>query len=334
MEELCLEKLLQVFYLPAVESLSFCVSLCCHGEALEFEDYLFSQIMLSQLLVGGGKLVLEELQRIRYVGPIRSLPERNFSALRSPSGDRWADGFAAWDLLYMSAASADSSGLIQSTSACLSEEKRLNIGYSLSPTHVYQIEHNGFALSALRLLAEGAEDVEVEVRVRQIVKDIQESPETVCIQLKDLEKQTLVSPNDIGVGVSQVVPVVVGALHPGASVVAIEQPELHLHPAIQTRMGDLFIEAALGGGAGNRFILESHSEHLMLRLLRRTRECHESEAEYPNHLPKIKPDDLSVYYIQSEGTQTKIVKLRVSEDGDFLDRWPNGFFDERAEELF
>ena len=304
------------------------------NEPQEYEEYAQSQFILSQLILGAGKVILEELQKIRYVGPIRSLPKRNFAALRSPAGAPWADGVAAWDLLYQSAASADSNGLVKSTSGYLSEEDRLNIGYSLPPSHVYEIERDGFALSALRLLAEGAEDVDVEIRVRQIIKDIQESPEVVCIQLKDLEKQTLVSPNDIGVGVSQVVPVVVAALHPGASVVAIEQPELHLHPAVQTRMGDLFLETALAEGEGNTFILESHSEHLMLRLLRRIRECHEGDEDYPDHLPRISPDDLSVYYIQSEGPQTQMIKLRVSEDGDFLDRWPNGFFDERTDELF
>jgi predicted ATPase len=99
-------------------------------------------------------------------------------------------------------------------------------------------------------------------------------------------------------------------------------------------MGDLFIESGLEEGSGNRFILESHSEHLMLRLLRRIREYNENDEDYPDFLPPIKPSDLSVYYIQSKASKTEMVKLRVSEDGDFLDRWPNGFFDERAEELF
>ena len=300
----------------------------------EFQQYRYSQLVLSQLLVGSGRTVLDELQKIRYVGPLRTLPERNFSALRSPSEERWADGIAAWDRLYQSASSPDGNGLINEVSTFLSEEKRLNMGYSLSPSHVYEIDRDGFALAALKLLAEGAEDVEVEERIKVILKDILESPEKVSVQLKDLENQSLVAPNDIGVGVSQVVPVIVAALTPGASATAIEQPELHLHPAIQARMGDLFIESALKEGVENRFILESHSEHLILRLLRRIRECHEEGVDYPDHLPKIKPEDLSVYYIQSEEGHTSMTNLRVSDDGDFLDRWPNGFFDERAGELF
>jgi predicted ATPase len=304
------------------------------GEENEVEEYGLSQLVLTQVVVGAGKTILEELQKIRYVGPLRSLPERSFSALRSPSEERWADGMAAWDRLYQSAASSDEDKLIKATSDNLSEEKRLNIGYSLSSNLVYEVENDSFALNTLRLLAARSEDEDVETRIQQILKDIFESPQTVRLRLKDLATDTLVAPNDIGVGVSQVVPVIVAALYKGASVVAVEQPELHLHPAIQARMGDLFIESALRAGVENRFILESHSEHLILRLLRRIRECNEEGAEYPNHLPKINPEDLSVYYIQSEGSQTKMAKLRVSEDGDFLDRWPNGFFDERAEELF
>lgn len=300
----------------------------------EFQTYAFSQLVLSQLLVGAGKVVLEELQKIRYVGPIRTIPDRGFAGIRSPSGDRWAGGMAAWDLLHQSAGSSDENGLVKTVSDWLSAPERLNMGYSLSPAHLYKIERGGFAMTALRLLANGAEDEDVEERVRQILKDISECPESIRLQLRDLEKQTLVAPNDIGVGVSQVVPVIVAALHAEASLVSIEQPELHLHPAVQARLGDLFIEGVLKEGSGNRFILESHSEHVMLRLLRRIRECDEQDDEYPVHLPKIGPEDVSVYYIQSRETQTSVVKLRVSKDGDFLDRWPNGFFDERAEELF
>jgi predicted ATPase len=135
------------------------------------------------------------------------------------------------------------------------------------------------------------------------------------------------------VGVSQVIPVVVGSLLQSDSTVVVEQPELHLHPAVQARLGDLFINGALED-ANNRFILESHSEHLMLRLLRRIRETTEKDEEYPDYLAELKPEHVSVYYVQSSAGKTEMIPLRITEDGDFKDRWPNGFFDERAEELF
>lgn len=52
--------------------------------------------------------------------------------------------------------------------------------------------------------------------------------------------------------------------------IAIEQPELHIHPRLQAAIGDLFVESIQKNG--HRFIIETHSEHLILRLLRRIRE--------------------------------------------------------------
>ena len=79
-------------------------------------------------------------------------------------------------------------------------------------------------------------------------------------------------------------------------------------------------------------LLETHSEHLMLRLLRRIREKHEQEL--PPGAPEIMPDDLSVLYIEKDNDGVKITCLPVTEDGDFEKKWPKGFFEERTEELF
>jgi len=70
----------------------------------------------------------------------------------------------------------------------------------------------------------------------------------------------------------------------------------------------------------------------MLRLLRRVRETTEGEL-----LPRknaLKPDHLSVVYVENTQDEVHFRRLRVGRDGDFYDRWPDGFFEERAEELF
>ncbi|RMG80393.1 MAG: hypothetical protein D6707_06485, partial [Bacteroidetes bacterium] len=72
---------------------------------------------------------------------------------------------------------------------------------------------------------------------------------------------------DVGYGLSQVMPVVAASMAPGGCAI-IQQPELHLHPAAQADLGDLFID----GKKKKSFIIETHSEHLILRLLRRIRE--------------------------------------------------------------
>lgn len=66
------------------------------------------------------------------------------------------------------------------------------------------------------------------------------------IALRDFEKGILVAPGDVGVGISKMVPVIVASLRKQDGVLEIEQPELHVHPAIQIGMGDLFINAASG----------------------------------------------------------------------------------------
>ena len=101
-------------------------------------------------------------------------------------------------------------------------------------------------------------------------------------------------------------------------------------------MGDLFIKAATADQdkltSGKTLIIETHSEHIMLRLLRRVRE--RTDGEVPPGALGLTPDDLSVIYVESSVEGVRFRPLRVSPDGDFVDRWPQGFFAERAEELF
>ena len=135
---------------------------------------------------------------------------------------------------------------------------------------------------------------------------------------------------DVGVGISQMLPVVVAALDPGRpEITAIEQPELHVHPALQVELGDLFAEQAADGRV---FVIETHSEHLMLRLLRRIEET--GSNELPGGKPALKPDQVSVVYVEQLDDEVRATRLRVDETGEFIDRWPQGFFDERTDELF
>jgi predicted ATPase len=70
----------------------------------------------------------------------------------------------------------------------------------------------------------------------------------------------------------------------------------------------------------------------MLRFLRRIRET--DEGDLPPGKDPLRPDQLAVYYVEQGGTGVSVSPIRISEDGEFIDRWPKGFFSERAEELF
>jgi len=150
----------------------------------------------------------------------------------------------------------------------------------------------------------------------------------VRVSLIEDDTELEVMPQDIGVGVSQIFPVLTMAVTKKDGLAAIEQPELHIHPRLQTELADVFIRYAIQSNV--MFLLETHSEHLMLRMLRRVREA----ENHLNDQKSLSPDDLAVHYVESGSEGTKFSQLRVSEDGDFIDEWPDGFFDERDEELF
>ena len=162
-------------------------------------------------------------------------------------------------------------------------------------------------------------EVPYEIRVGQL-----ESQETLgsILHMSLVNRAGLVlSPSDVGVGYSQVLPLITQAVVSKRDLVCVEQPELHLHPAMQARLGDVFIDAALGGN-NVQFLIETHSESLMLRILRRIREG------------RLSPDDVSVLYIdQDKNGISHVVDLEINSAGDFVTAWPHGFFDERLDEI-
>ena len=139
---------------------------------------------------------------------------------------------------------------------------------------------------------------------------------------------------DVGSGIGYVLPVLCALFDPSLSprgnttTCFIQQPELHIHPALQAAMGDVFIE----GSENKQVLIETHSEHLLLRILKRIRQTHLQASIAPEL--KINADDVCVLYFDPSPDGTTTVKrLRITEDGEFMDRWPRGFFAERDQEL-
>ena len=170
-----------------------------------------------------------------------------------------------------------------------------------------------------------------ELRLSPYMKDKSETSEVFVPELFNKSTGVAASFRDVGFGFSQVLPVIVQSMLSKEKTLLIEQPELHLHPALQAELGDVFIESALGKNK-NTFLIETHSEHLILRLLRRIRETTESELEEGDN--PLRPEDVAVIYAKPTEKGTELIELRITEDGDFADKWPDGFFAERAKELF
>ncbi len=142
--------------------------------------------------------------------------------------------------------------------------------------------------------------------------------------------ETLIRPYDVdrelnlrnvGVGVSQVLPVIVLSLlaDPG-SLLLFEQPELHLHPSSQQALGDFLIAMMR---SGRQIIIETHSDHLVTRLRRRIVE----DTAADNRLV----DNIGFVFVEREGGISRYRQVQPNEFGGIYD-WPVGFMDQGASE--
>ncbi|HEX5496811.1 MAG TPA: DUF3696 domain-containing protein [Mycobacteriales bacterium] len=127
---------------------------------------------------------------------------------------------------------------------------------------------------------------------------------------------------DAGTGVAQALPIFVqralDGLDPprGPVLEIVEQPELHLHPAAHGALADLYLCATRQTGV--RFVLETHSETLLLRLRRRIAEG-------------LDPDTVAIYFVEHGDGAARARRIEIDRDGD-LDYWPTGVFTEDYEE--
>jgi hypothetical protein len=272
-------------------------------------------------LTAPGEYLLSILEKLRYLGPIREIPERNYTPALSPDEGRWANGLAAWDWLMKVQPEQ-----LADLNAWLTREDRLGTGYRIEVKRFKEFDTEGM------LYLEVMQGADMLDNYDAIRKGLAALPVKTRVLLRQDRDFLEVAPQDVGIGISQLVPVVVAALDPHDGITVIEQPELHIHPAIQVSLGDLFISQTRGdAGAMRQFLLETHSEHLMLRLLRRIREHRENKA--PNDFD-LDLANVAVYYVQATAHGTAIKRLHVDTEGEFIDRWPAGFFEERGKELF
>ncbi len=130
---------------------------------------------------------------------------------------------------------------------------------------------------------------------------------------------------DVGFGISQVLPVIVECLcTPPGSIVVFEQPEIHLHPRVQSDLADVFVDAIHaredGVDRNVQFIIESHSEHFLRRLQRRIAE----EA--------LTPEESALYFVHTDRAEARIEELDVDLFGN-IKNWPDNFFGDEMEDM-
>jgi len=160
-----------------------------------------------------------------------------------------------------------------------------------------------------------------ELKVSSFIDETSGISDLFALRLVDKDTGVNVSIQDVGFGISQVLPVIVQSMLSRNSTLLIEQPEIHIHPRLQAELGSLLTEC-IKPPFDNQFIIETHSEHLMLRLQKLIRKG------------ELKPEDISVIYVDRGTEGSKCLHLRLDEEGDFIDEWPGGFFEEDFNEIF
>lgn len=136
--------------------------------------------------------------------------------------------------------------------------------------------------------------------------------------LRDTRSNVEVNVKDVGFGISQILPVIIQGYLPNKDqTVLVEQPEIHLHAGAQAELGDLFIDMA--NQTGKRFLTETHSEHLLLRLRRRIAQTTLSvesgdEAPFP-----LRPEDVAIHFVESTQNGSIVHLLGVEDTGQLTD---------------
>jgi len=256
------------------------------------KSYIFpDQVTASYRNLGFlSSLVLEfeqQLQRVYYLGPLREYPHRVYG---------WA-GEQPQDV--------GQRGELAVPALLAAEAKGMKVGHGrgrqLVGLRVAQwLKYLGL-IREFRLQAIGERRTQYEVRVRQ-------SPGA---------SEVLIT--DVGFGVSQILPVLTLCYYvPERSTIIMEQPEIHLHPAVQAGLADVFIDAIKSRRI--QIILESHSEHLLRRLQRRMAE------------EKLSPDDTALYFAKMDNGRSVLERLEVDLFGN-IRNWPESFFGDELGDL-
>jgi hypothetical protein len=294
------------------------------GDVVAVSEDHYNNAIITRVLTQAFVSPLDKLNDLfsksAYIGPLRTIPAVGYQPDPYPQQKDWMTGKAAWDVLHSVAdGNNDLDKLLENVSSWFESDDRFNSGYSL----VSRTPRNQF-IKGNKAILDGLPEDQRE----QLIASHDEKSE---VFFHDLKKDIDLFPNQLGVGLSQVLPVVVAAHHNNGGLVAVEQPELHTHPAFQVEIGDLFTQLNVPVSRRPMFLIETHSEHLMLRILKRIRQTTDKELE--EGAQEVKPEDISIIYLDDSSGDVVVSKIDIDEDGEFKQRWPKGFFAERREEL-
>lgn len=329
--------------------------------SLALDDDMRNRVVeeiLSDIVVAPLDNLLQLLNESLCIGPLRHISDATYQPNPYPEQKDWYSGKACWDEL-------STCDLLRDTiiNEWLTGPDKLNLGYKLvyktgqgseryiSPSRDFGSIDDVVAVSDA--LGKGlevtyskenldenpdAEQHEISPLMMEALRERHDSTSRLYlgefpfkdtkIALWDCQNDIEVTAADIGVGVSQLLPLLVASAVVDNGLIACEQPELHVHPRVQVAIGDMLLQTT----EETNFLIETHSEHLILRLLRRIRES--ANGRQPEAMAPVHPKDVSVIYLEPSDEGVQVKRLDITDDGDFEEHWPGGFFEERDEELF
>lgn len=260
-------------------------------------DYLkmYNEYLKIREHVGSLKLIIDACrerlinysEKLNYIGPFRSKPERNYREYESTYDTVGVNGENTYQILKQNFDNKD-----QIVSKWLKDI--LGVGLNID-----------------------------EIQGSNLYK--------IMIEDQQGTKTNLI---DTGYGISQILPILTevlsgkrdisnprridlrrGLIRRNKKTLIIEQPELHLHPAAQSKLAELFLHFIK---KGHNLILETHSEHL----IKKFQILVAKDNEFSNN-------DIAIYYVHKDrGEGAKVERLLLDENGRFLNEWPTGFFDQ------
>ena len=256
-----------------------------------FPDQARTYFQNASFLADLEKAYEEQMDGLYYLGPLREYPSRDYLWSRSRPVGVGVKGEHA----------------ISAIVAMTSDNEQRNISKQKRLRPFQEIV--AYWLAALGVIG--------EFRIEEIVEGSNRWQARVAIRKGG--PQVLLT--DVGFGVSQVLPVVTLLQYvPKGATVILEQPEIHLHPLAQANLADVIINAAVHRGV--QVVVESHSEHLLLRLQRRVAEG------------VISNEDVSLYFCDMTDKGSKLERLELDLWGK-IENWPKNFmgdaFGEAAE---
>jgi len=229
------------------------------------------------------------MDRIFYLGPLREHPQREYRWSGASPADVGPSGEHTVDAILAATAQDEMRNLAPRKRYMKFQEMIAHWLSQLGMIHSFQIKEIGSGTNLYQAC----------------VQTDQNSPETML--------------TDVGFGVSQVLPVLVLLYYvPEGSIVLMEQPEIHLHPSVQSELADVML--AVAQHRQIQIVVESHSEHLLRRFQRRAAE------------ERVSSSDLKLYFVRTSYGVAQLEDLELNEWGE-IENWPEKFFGDEMGEI-